>query len=174
MARITNDKKWAPVIGKLMIAFGSIEHSINEMILEMCAAPVAEHILGSSKLADKLNLLQKVVPTHQPLTDEQVKELSALIKKIKDLSEHRNTVAHYPLHLDVFLLDTKGFDAAERISRKPGNRTATHVTFDQLVTHAADAESIASRLIGSAVERSALGFNVELFRKYKASQEIAK
>lgn len=168
MARITNDEKWAPVIGKLITVFGSVEHSINQMIQEMCAAPVAEDLMGS-QLSRKIALLQRVIPTYKLLDGESTELLK--LKEIEKLSGHRNTVAHYPLQLDVFSLHKEGMDSAERISRKPGDEKAAYIAFKQLVKHADEAGALSSKLVGCAIGRGALGFHPEKWAARRALRQ---
>jgi hypothetical protein len=82
------------LIGKAVVAWSRLEHSINEIIWALLRVSVEDGriITASLDTRYRLNLLRAL--GDRRLAEIDVKLLSDLIKKINELNEYRNLIVH--------------------------------------------------------------------------------
>lgn len=97
MVSLVNDELWAPWIGRLLIAFGKIESSINEYISSQVDDVIANYVNGNN-LSNRINLAINLA--HRRNMDEgNLLEFIDKLKTAQKLLEIRNTIAHNPIAL---------------------------------------------------------------------------
>lgn len=149
MARLTRDDKWAPIIGRLFIAFGLMESSINELLRQQCSDQQMKFIV-SLQLKQRLDLLRSILPERN-LSDWNRKVLNDLLNEVSHLAKTRNLVAHNPLTLSMFQNDGSPKDKLweEVIVAESGDR---RITFEALQLSADRAFLVAETLHRSWIE----------------------
>jgi hypothetical protein len=82
------------LIGKAVVAWARLEHSINEVIWAFLRVPVEDGRIITSSLDTRyrLNLLRALGERH--LAKDHLAILSDILKKINDLVEFRNLIIH--------------------------------------------------------------------------------
>ena len=103
MSTETRDDRdeWAPVIGRLFIAFGAIESITHQCLKEWLSDPIYND-LKKSRLSFRLDLLESLLVSKE-YTDEDKSNCLNIFPKIKNLASVRNLVAHNPLELVLFV-----------------------------------------------------------------------
>ncbi|MEE1948526.1 hypothetical protein V0R48_06040 [Pseudomonas alcaligenes] len=99
MAQLVDPKhEWAGEIGRIVIAFGNIEH-ITMLCLNQLPNDPIYPATSHLNLAPRLELLVAVL---RGSTDIAAEKLGQLLTEAKALAEERNLVVHNPLVLDVY------------------------------------------------------------------------
>lgn len=145
MVRLTQDERWAPLIGQFALSFGSVEHSINEMIIEYCEAskPIIS-FLKQQALKRKVDLLKQVLPTLKLIDPKDVRRRLEILGRVENLARERNIILHNPLHFNV-LAFSKG-NAMERIGSMTNGPYEKFVSFEDLERHCKEAHELAVQL----------------------------
>lgn len=134
--------KWATQIGRVFIAFGSIEY-----ITIQCLKTIpTDNIFKSTRnfqLTSRIELIQDLL---EPLSDAEVERFVALLQRAKDLAKKRNLLAHNPLMLNVYVNEENDFRMQETVASLRDERK--HMTYEELKSLALEAEDLASQLYG--------------------------
>lgn len=102
--KVIDDEPWVPLVGQFMLAFGSIESSVNELLRQQCTKAQMRFIV-SLQLAQRFILLREVL-TERQLDQVSMGILIANLDEAQSLAKTRNLIAHNPLVLAMF--DDKG------------------------------------------------------------------
>lgn len=97
MVSLVDPAPWAPLIGRLFIAFGGIERTTHECIREWAGETIHRHVARSSlsaRLAPAADLAES-----RDASTSMKQGFKAALSQARDLSKHRNLVAHNPLCL---------------------------------------------------------------------------
>ncbi|MES9828205.1 MAG: hypothetical protein ABW201_08070 [Candidatus Thiodiazotropha sp.] len=94
------DHKWAILIGRVFIAFGSIERTTHECLKKWLEEPVYPHV-KHMKFSSRVDLLIDVTKK-QKYSEENTNEFVSNLKEAKELAKKRNLIAHNPLMLCLF------------------------------------------------------------------------
>ena len=147
MAKITDLKgEWASAIGKAFVAFGSIEH-VTVVCLKELPKDRIQRTTKSFRLGQRIALLVELLEAHDGAL---YRELSAKLKRAKELAETRNLIAHNPLVMDFFQRQDGSMFTREVIAHLHQDK---HITLNELEEFASESETLASDLyrISSAV-----------------------
>ncbi|THK41832.1 hypothetical protein E8Q33_05940 [Methylophaga sp. SB9B] len=110
MAKLVDlDHKWATLIGRVFIAFGSIERQTHESLKKWLEEQVYPHV-KHMKLSQRIDLLIDVVKK-QNFEQENIDSFVADLTKAKTLAKKRNLIAHNPLMLCLFQEETDFIEA---------------------------------------------------------------
>ena len=103
MVSLVDSARWAPLIGRMFIAFGSIERTTHQCIHDWAGETIHKHF-ARSPLSSRIDLARDLTKSQdaKKATKEAFVDLLLTAKK---LAESRNLVAHNPLCL-VVLQDT--------------------------------------------------------------------
>lgn len=148
---IVNKDKWAPLIGRFVLAFGDIESFIYSMQTRMVDETVLKH-------TQRLSLDQRIKFVHDLLLNCDMDEVIAqkfidAITKVENLRKQRNLIAHNPLFL-VFYEDSDIFEPEEAICNfKRNDEILNYESLSKIVN---EAESIANELYIIDSERRGL------------------
>lgn len=103
MVKLVESTNWAPLIGRLFIAFGSIERTTHECIREWAGDTIHKHFSGNT-LSRRINLAIDLTESQQA-TESTKSAFIGSLRLAKELLRTRNLVAHNPLCL-VLLQDS--------------------------------------------------------------------
>jgi hypothetical protein len=148
MARLTNDDKWAPVLGRFMIAFGSIESSVNELLRQQCSEAQMKFVL-TLMLTARCTLLRHML-AERKVSDEARAILLGTLNEVEGLSKTRNIVAHNPLVLSMFKADDQQTRTMREVIYAEHKDKA--IEFDELSRLAARAVRVAASLSQNWIE----------------------
>lgn len=141
MAKIVDlDHRWATLIGRVFIAFGSIERQTHESLKKWLEEPVYPHV-KHMKLSQRVDLLIDVVQ-QQSFDKDNIDSFIVDLKKAKNLTKTRNLIAHNPLMLCLFQ-EKKDFVEAI-VSNVKDDVTMEFLELEEL---AASSEELASNII---------------------------
>lgn len=101
MARFIDHKPWVPVIGEFMVAFGSIESSVNELLRNVCSEAVMKVVI-TLQLSARIKLLKEALVDWKYLSDPNKEVLRLNLDEVVGLSRTRNLIAHNPLVFSAF------------------------------------------------------------------------
>lgn len=142
--------EWATEIGRIVIAFGSIEH-VTMLCLQQIPRDPIYKATSEFNLAPRLKLLLAVLEGNP---DPDAGLLAQLLGDAKKLAEDRNLIVHNPLMLDVYEDSDGGYQFRSAIhSLKNAEK---HLTLADLVTVREKAERLTTDLYGvsaSVLER---------------------
>jgi hypothetical protein len=159
MVSLVNPEPWAPLIGRLFIAFGGIERTSHECIREWAGETIHKHV-ARSRLSTRLALAADLAESRDA-SNSMKQEFKAALSQARDLAKHRNLVAHNPLCL-VLLQD--GIDAAflEAIASKIDEDK--HMSFGELEKVVIAAERCSDDLLQSFVAFRVARLDFESFK----------
>lgn len=103
MVSLVDSARWAPIIGRMFIAFGSIERTTHECIRDWAGEIIHKHF-ANAPLSARIDLARDLAEA-QSATDATQKAFVRSLLSAKKLAQNRNLVAHNPLCL-VFLQDS--------------------------------------------------------------------
>ena len=132
--------QWAIEIGRVFIAFGSIEYITHQCLRNVPRDAIYE-ATKKMLLAPRIDLLVALL---KPLPEGKAIRLALLLRKAKELAEHRNLIAHNPLVLDLYASEEGETTIRESI-RSLRNEDKV-LTFAQLVELRAQCESLVTEL----------------------------
>ena len=93
-------EKWSPLIGKFILIFGEIEHSIQDVISHHLEGSIFVVNDLSTHLDKRIDLFDRIL--RQRCVDECVRSnLSSVVKSIKELRVVRNLLSHNGLSLSL-------------------------------------------------------------------------
>jgi hypothetical protein len=136
------DHKWATAIGRMFVAFGSIESCTYECIDAFAEESIAKYLKGMP-LAKRVEVLVDLVNSKE-LEHENKSDFLSNLEKIRKLLEKRNLIAHNPLVLQVYDEETSESVCRERIiSVKKKNK---HINYDEIIAIAEKSENLSSSI----------------------------
>ena len=136
------ENKWALEIGKLFVAFGSIESLTYTSIKAFSTDPIYKHLI-KMRLSSRIDVVVDLV-SNKKLSEPNKREFIDNLKKVKKLAEKRNLIAHNPLVLQLFDNET-GQDVFREIILSVKNERM-HIEFDELMVVSQEAEKLSSSL----------------------------
>lgn len=139
------DHKWALLIGRLFIAFGSIERFTYDCLHDWLRDPIFDHI-KHMPLGKRFEIILDLV-NEQEFEKESLQLFSDLIIEAKALSKKRNIVAHNPLLLNVFETTPHLKEFIQSNLKENAN-----LSYDELKEISLRAEELSSKLIGLKVK----------------------
>ncbi|MCV2350823.1 hypothetical protein [Paucibacter sp. Y2R2-4] len=155
MVKLVDSTPWIPLIGRLFIAFGSIERTSHDCIREWAGEKIHKHFAKAS-LSARLALIADLCESREA-SESTKKAFSAAVSEARSLSKYRNLVAHNPLCL-VFLqgdLDTQVLEAiASNVDDK-------HLRLEDLSKIAESAERCETKLLQAFVTFRAEALDLE-------------
>jgi hypothetical protein len=149
--------EWAGEIGRIVIAFGSIEH-ITMLCLKQLPNDPIYPATSHLNLVPRLELLAAVL---RGSTDADAEKLRQLLTEAKALAEDRNLVVHNPLVLEVYEDRDGGYEFEHAIQSL--RRAERRLALRDLVSIRERAERLATDLYGAA--------SPMLERRYRAANE---
>lgn len=156
MSRFTNDAKWAPVIGRYMIAFGSIENSINELLRNVIPEGAMKVIAGL-QLGQRIKLLREGLSDWKNLSDANQTVIAQNIDEVSSLSQTRNLIAHNPLLLSLFT--EEGHERSTHLEHIRSETSRKVITLDELEAVTSRAEALADALMMNWIDYDFGGLN---------------
>ena len=138
------DHKWAKLIGRTFVAFGSIEKSSYEYLESWVSSKVFTHIKGMG-LAKRLGLLLDLCEEQDY---EDIDDLIEYFKEAKELSKKRNIIAHNPLVLTLYEGDDKFTEIIQSIKKEN-----IQIELEELMEITRKSEVVASNLISYKINR---------------------
>lgn len=152
MAKLVDlDHKWATLIGRVFIAFGSIERTTHECLNKWLKDPVYPHI-KNMRFASRVDLLIDVTE-HHGFQKNHTAPFVANLKRAKELAQKRNLIAHNPLMLCLFQGENDFIEAIA--STVKDDVTMEYHELEKLMT---ESETLASNLIEGSVKFSLEGW----------------
>jgi hypothetical protein len=116
MVSLVDPKPWYPLIGRFMIAFGSIEARVNGILKQWYSAPEMAHF-ATMMLEGRLKLLKAAAESRRErFTDASIDTLLLNLSEVQSLAKTRNLIAHNPLVLTFFEEDDQIVSMVETIS----------------------------------------------------------
>ncbi len=97
MVSLVDSARWAPLIGRMFIAFGSIERTTHECIRNWAGEIVHKHF-AKTPLSARIDLARDLAEA-QDATEATKKAFVRSLLNAKNLAQNRNLVAHNPLCL---------------------------------------------------------------------------
>jgi hypothetical protein len=141
MVSLIDSEKWAPLIGKLFIAFGTVERATHDCIRAWSNDVVYKHVKGMP-FARRIDLAIDLVAT-QPFSDTSKATFIADFQATKILAQQRNVIAHSPL---VLVLFSDEGNAAIYEALASNTDEARHIEFDELEDIVKEAEALADKI----------------------------
>jgi len=141
MVELVDSARWAPMIGRLIIAFGSIERTTHECIRDWAGEQIHKH-LAKARLTSRIDLAMDLASSRNA-SEIAITEFSASLARARELARYRNLVAHNPLCLVLFQdqMETPFLEAIS--SNIDENR---HLLFDELIEIVEATEACAAKL----------------------------
>lgn len=152
MVSLVDSERWAPLIGRLFIAFGTVERATHECVRSWSNEAVYKHV-KKMPLFGRIELAIDLVAS-QPFSAENKANFVASLRGAKKLAEYRNIIAHSPLALVLFREqpDTPFREAIA--SNTDDSRFVEFAELQRVVEQAeASAESVQHNLAAFRVER---------------------
>lgn len=144
MTKIVDSSRWEPLIGRLFLAFGSIERTTHECIRNWAGEKIHKHFTRAS-LSARIELAIDLAAS-QEVTEATKSAFCRALEQAKRLAQHRNHVAHNPLCL-VLLQDDLEPSFLEAIAHN--NKILSYEDLSSIVENA---EHVAEELSHNFVE----------------------
>ncbi|MCP3684054.1 MAG: hypothetical protein GY861_15340 [bacterium] len=141
-------KKWMPIVGRFILAFGDIENVTYFAIKQL---PVDKIYETSWKLnfGTRVDLVLELVNNLTKATAEMKEEFRTLLIEAKQLSVIRNTVAHSPLMLMVYQHKSEEWAFVHEESLANIRNAENSITIEKLTEYTDRAEVLATELYES-------------------------
>ncbi|MDN2676716.1 hypothetical protein [Janthinobacterium sp. SUN033] len=139
MARLTNDEAWAGPIGRVFLAFGTIEGAVFIALRDVPSSEI-HRTARRLPLGVRLELLLEILEVYE--TDAH-KALAKCLGQVRSLSKKRNIPAHNGLAIHLSGAE-ENFAWTEMITspHDPKHR----LSLDEVIELASSAEALASQL----------------------------
>ena len=137
-------QKWALAIGKFIIAFGTIESTITEVI-RLSALPAQIQVLTNLNFAKKAELVVAVLQDWNPFDTQSIK---GAFDKLSIITKRRNIVAHNGFSIAFFESLDGGEDFYEVGMAKPHNSRGVWLQIEDLQRDTEALKLIDGNLIG--------------------------
>ena len=141
MVSLVDKNRWAPLIGRLFISFGSIENLTHDCVRKWSSSVVYKYVKGiplSRRIDFAIELL-----TEQTYPDKEKEAFKVNLRKTKHLVEIRNIIAHSPLALVLFQEET---ETPFREAIASNSDDSKIIEFEKLQETVEQAEEIVERL----------------------------
>jgi hypothetical protein len=138
------DHKWAHEIGRVFIAFGSVEYSVHSLLRSIPQDPI-QGTTASLRLAQKVDILIAILLSRSGDLNSRIAEQ---LKIAKRLSEGRNLIAHNPLSLDLYVRGDEHM-LVETIRHLRADKS---LSFEDVTKLRAESETLAETLLGLQLE----------------------
>lgn len=145
------DHRWALLIGRVFIAFGSIEHLTHECLKEWLKDPIYNH-LKNINLSRRIDLVIDLVQT-QNFDKNNTEYFVSLCRLAKIIAEKRNILAHNPLVLTLFYGNPDFHEIIQSTIKED-----IYITFEELEHITIESEDLANLLIEAKVKFSLEGW----------------
>lgn len=136
MVRLVEREEWAVDVGRLLVAFGSIESTTRMCIRKLCTEVVAKHTVKMA-LGERLRFVSDLVGQHDG-DKAAIGSFQAAVQDAQRLSKLRNLVAHNPLCLMVFQAEDGSPTMKQAIAREGREE---HIDLPALRSAAAQAQA---------------------------------
>ncbi len=138
MVKLVDSSRWEPLIGRLFIAFGSIERTTHKCIRDWAGSNIHKHFVRAG-LSARIDLAIDLIASQE--AEKATKDAYCKsLQKAKQLAKHRNLVAHNPLCL-VFFQDELEDSFLEAIAHSTDDNKL--LSFDELLSVVEEAEQLA-------------------------------
>lgn len=97
MAKLVEADKWAPIVGRMFLAFGDIELTTHRCIKAWAGDMIHKHF-ASARLSARIELAKELAQS-QDASDETKAAFCLAMQRAKNLAKQRNLIAHNPLCL---------------------------------------------------------------------------
>ena len=146
MAKLVDlEHKWATLIGRVFIAFGSIERQTHECLKKWLGDPAYPHV-KNMRLAQRIDLLIDIVK-EQDFEKANIDSFVESLNVAKSMARQRNLIAHNPLMLCLFQEEADFIEAI--VSNVKDDVT---MEFHELQDLAERSEELASNLIEGEIK----------------------
>ncbi|ATM78121.1 hypothetical protein CRN79_20825 [Serratia fonticola] len=146
---IVDTEKWAPVVGKFVLGFGSLEHH-TYTLLKKHVEPIALKYTSNLPFKTRVKFLRDIFVSNE--TNHKYSQLyTACMDSIIELIDMRNLIAHNPLFL-VFYEEPEDRVYDEAIGSY--KKIDELILYEDLVKAVNKIESIEHELISISVEIS--------------------
>lgn len=140
MVKLANNEEWAQPIGRIFLAFGSIEHGVFLAIRDIPESKVWRSAI-KMPFAARIELLTEIV---EAIEGQPYVDLVETLNQIKALAKRRNIPAHNALVVDFYESEAGKFVMNQIIS-SPHN--AKHkLTLDEVIAIANSAEFLSHEI----------------------------
>jgi hypothetical protein len=146
MLTFVDVEKWIPIVGRFIIAFGSMESSIN-CILQLWCSPQEWSDVAHKELAPRVNFLRSKLD-QQSISRQAKRVLRQNLDDVMHLAKTRNLIAHNPLILSLFEGDDGDSVFQEAIFSIRDEHK--YVTLDDLLGLLAQAEALEDAMAQNA------------------------
>ncbi|WP_296060749.1 hypothetical protein [uncultured Amphritea sp.] len=138
MVKLVDSSRWEPLIGRLFIAFGSIERTTHQCIRDWAGSNIHKHFVRAG-LSVRIDLAIDLTAAQE--ASEATKDVYCKsLQQAKQLAKYRNLVAHNPLCL-VLLQDELEGSFLEAIAHSTDDNK--FLSFDELLSIVEEAEQLA-------------------------------
>ncbi len=135
--------KWESLVGNFILSFGRVEWFTYYLLSRL----PSEDIFNSVKslgFRRRIELIEQLIIARK-LPKSTIDQLNNFFLKAKNLSKIRNTIAHNPLHLNIYDFDDE-YTRRYQISRY--GQLENPITLEELKTHCESAENLSGQCIG--------------------------
>lgn len=161
MVSLVDSTRWAPLIGRMFIAFGSIERTTHECIRDWAGEIIHKHFANAS-LSARIDLARDLAEAQDATVGTQEAFVRSLLNA-KKLVQNRNLVAHNPLCL-VLLQDSLDRDFLEAVAHHTNDRKL--LSYEALVEVVGRTERCAEELIHNFVAFRVEKLDVESLKTF--------
>jgi hypothetical protein len=160
MVSLVDKTKWAPLVGRLFLSFGTIESATHDCIRSWAGEVIYKHV-------KKTPLTRRIALAIDLLAEQNFSEANKAVfldhlHKAKALVEHRNIIAHSPLALVLFQ-EEPGTPFVEAIASNTDEGKL--IEFAELQESVEQAEAIAEKIHGALAMFRFESLNVEFLQK---------
>lgn len=141
MVSLVDKEKWAPLIGRLFISFGSIESVTHDCIRQFSSDVIHKNI-KRMPLSRRIDLAIDLVAS-QPFSEANKSVFVADFRKAQELADRRNIIAHSPLSLVLFREEP---DAPMREAIASNTDDERFIEFGELQEAVEQSEAIAEKI----------------------------
>ena len=161
MVNLVDSARWAPLIGRMFIAFGSIEQTTHKCIRDWAGERIHKHF-AKAPLSARIDLARDLAEAQN--TTEAIKQ--AFVRSLlnaKNLAQKRNLVAHNPLCL-VLLQDELDSPFLEAIAYSTDD--SKFLSYEELAGIVEHTERCAEELIHNFVAFRVEKLDVESIKTF--------
>jgi hypothetical protein len=136
------DNRWATAMGRVFIAFGSMEHTLV-VSLRTITKGCIQRTTASMRFGQRIDMLRELL---EPYPGAACDKFGCSLLRAKELAQKRNVIAHNPLMLSFYESPESGISKHETIySAQKEKHLMTYGALEALVSAA---ESLAEELYG--------------------------
>ncbi|MGF6091089.1 hypothetical protein [Pseudomonas sp. 18173] len=161
MVSLVDSARWAPIIGRLFIAFGSIERTTHECIRDWAGEIIHKHF-ANAPLSARIDFARDLAKAQDATYATQEAFVQSLLSA-KKLAQNRNLVAHNPLCL-VFFQDSLDRPFLEAVAHHTNDQKI--LSYEALVEIVERSERCAEELIHNFVAFRVEKLDVESLKTF--------